>query len=62
MDKAALLKKLDETLAEWERTRQWGELYVEVKDGAPTLLKVTAQQKLNSYQLGGVPHVRRETR
>lgn len=62
MDKAALLKKLDDILAEWERTRQWGELYVEVKDGAPTLLKVTAQQKLSSFQLGGMPHARRENR
>lgn len=63
MDQATLLKKLSETLAEWERTHQWGELYVEVKDGTPTLLKATVQQKLNSFQLnGGLPHARRETR
>ena len=62
MDRPQLLKKLDEALAEWERTRQWGELYVEVKDGVPTLFKATVQQKLNSYQLGGLPHARREQR
>jgi hypothetical protein len=62
MDRPSLLKKLDETLTEWERTHQWGELWIEVKDGQPTLFKATVQQKLNSYQLGGFPHGRRETR
>lgn len=62
MDKQSLLKKLDELLTEWEQRHQWGELWVEVKDGVPTLFKATVQQKLNSFQLGGVPHVRRETR
>jgi hypothetical protein len=62
MDRAALLKKLDEILTQWESAHQWGELYVEVKDGTPTLYKATVQQKLNSYQLGGFPHARRETR
>jgi len=62
MDKASLLKKLDAVLTEWEHTRQWGELYIEVKDGVPTLYKATVQQKLNSHQLGGLPHARRETR
>ena len=62
MDRQALLKKIDDLLAEWERMRQWGELWVEVKDGAPTLLRATTQQKLGSYQLGGMPHARREAR
>jgi len=56
MDTSTLLKKLNETLADWARTRQWGELWIEVKDGVPTLFKATLQQKLNSFQLGGFPH------
>jgi len=63
MDRPTLVKQIDDVLADWERKRQWGELWVEVKDGVPTLMKATTQQKLNSFQLGGMPqHVRRENR
>ena len=62
MDRHSLLKKLDDTLSEWERSRQRGELWIEVKDGVHTLFKATTQHKLNSHQLGGLPHVGGETR
>lgn len=62
MNREQLLKRICEQLTDWERTHQWGELWIEVKDGVPTLFKATVQQKLNSYQLGGFPHARRETR
>jgi hypothetical protein len=63
MDKTSLLTKLEVTLTDWEQSRQWGEIWLEIKNGEPTLLKVTAPQKLNAFQInGGIPHVRRETR
>ena len=58
MDKLTLLRKLDQTLTEWASSHQWGEIWIEIKDGVPTLLKATTQQKLNSHQLGGIPHDR----
>jgi hypothetical protein len=51
LDKATLLRELSAKLDEWERSQQWGELFIEVKGGVPTLLKCTTQQ-----ELGGVPH------
>ncbi len=61
-DRITILKKIEAALVDWEKTRQWGELWIEVKDGVPTLFKATTQQKLNSHQLGGLPHVSKPDR
>ncbi|MFZ0978980.1 MAG: hypothetical protein WAN23_06200 [Candidatus Acidiferrales bacterium] len=60
MDRATLIKHLDDVLAEWEKSHRWGEFVVEVKDGVAVQLRTTVQQKLNS--VGGMPHGRVETR
>ena len=60
MDRQTLIKQLDETLAEWERTHRWGEFVIEIKDGVAVQLRTTVQQKLNS--IGGAPRDRIETR
>jgi hypothetical protein len=60
MDRATLLKKLDDALEEWERTRTWGTIEIEVHDGAPALLRKETKEK---FTAGGYNHVpRRETR
>ena len=61
MDKAALLKKLDALLDEWERTRAWGTIEIEVHDGSVTLLRKETKEKFNT--IGGCNHApKRETR
>jgi hypothetical protein len=61
MDRPTLLKKLDETLAAWERDRTWGELHLEVKAGTATLMRASVQTKLNDNpQTGGYPRARRD--
>jgi hypothetical protein len=60
MNKAELLKKLDSVLDEWERTRAWGTIEIEVHDGAVSLLRKETKEK---FTTGGHNHVpRRETR
>jgi hypothetical protein len=61
-DRITVLKKIETLLVEWEKVRGWGEILIEVKDGVPTLFKATTQQKLNSHQLGGLPHARHDER
>jgi hypothetical protein len=46
---SALEKVLDElrvTLLDWERSRVWGDLTVEVRGGVPCLLKKQVQKRL----------------
>lgn len=63
MDRATLVKQLDETLAAWEAAHRWGEFVIEIKDGIAVQLRTTVQQKLNSIQTGGTPRDRQyETR
>ena len=40
-----LIKRLTDTLAEWERSRQWATIEIEVHDGAPVLLRKETKEK-----------------
>lgn len=46
MNKATLLKKLDALLDEAERTRMWGTIDIEIKEGVPQLLRKSTTEKL----------------
>jgi hypothetical protein len=46
MDKPALLKKLETVLDEWARSRTWGVIEIDVRDGVPTLFRRSLQEKL----------------
>jgi hypothetical protein len=59
MERTELIRQLDAVLTEWEKTQKWGGLYIEIKAGVPVMLKTTTDQKLGSFQNGGIPHVNR---
>ncbi len=46
MDKTTLLRKLEGMLEEAARTRAWELIEIDVRNGAPTLLRITRTQKL----------------
>jgi hypothetical protein len=61
MDRPTFLKKLDETLSEWEKNHRWGKIEVDVHDGEPAMWRATIQQKLRvKSQTGGHPNGRPE--
>ena len=43
----ALLRKLDEIMADAERNRMWGQLEIEIRDGEATLLRKSTTEKLS---------------
>ena len=48
MDRATLLKKLEEMLTEAQRTNQWGTIEIDLQFGAPVLIRETKTTKLQS--------------
>jgi hypothetical protein len=47
MTRNALLKKLDAIMADAERSRMWGQLEIEIRDGEATLLRKSTTEKLS---------------
>lgn len=47
MTKDALLKKLDAMLTTAEKERTWGNLEIELRDGAPVLVRKSTTEKLD---------------
>lgn len=47
MTRTALLKKLDTIMADAERSRMWGQLEIEIRDGEATLLRKSTTEKLS---------------
>ena len=60
MDRAALLEKLNQILAQWERSRTSGTIEIEVSAGVITWL--CREEKENFTAAGGPNGPRRETR
>lgn len=46
MTKTALLKKIESILDELERTRAWGTIEIEVRDGQPNFVRRTLTEKI----------------
>ncbi len=46
MDKPALLQKLGTLLDEADRTRQWGNIDIEIRDGKPVVIRRSYTDKL----------------
>jgi hypothetical protein len=44
--KTALLKKIETILDELERTRAWGTIEIEVREGQPTFIRRTLAEKI----------------
>jgi hypothetical protein len=50
MTKTALLKKIETVLDELERSRAWGTIEVEVRDGQPNMIRRTVNEKLTTQE------------
>lgn len=50
MNKDLLLKKIATMLEEFERTRAWGIIEIELRDGAGTLARKTVTERLDGDQ------------
>ena len=46
MDRPQLLKKLESLLDEAERSRQWGNIEVEIRDGRPVVIRRSYTDKI----------------
>ena len=46
MTKQALLKKIETILDELERTRAWGNVEIEVRDGQPNMVRRSIHEKI----------------
>ncbi len=46
MTKTALLKKIETILDELERTRAWGTVEIEIRDGQPNFVRRTLTEKI----------------
>ncbi len=47
MMKTDLLKKIDIILTDLERTRAWGTIEVEIRDGQPNMIRRSINEKLS---------------
>jgi len=50
MDRGTLVQKLNAIFDEWERTRAWGNVEVEVRDGVPNMIRKTTNEKLQAQE------------
>ncbi len=50
MDRQTLIRKLDNMLEEAARLHTWGLIEIDLKDGVPTLLRKTVQEKLANVE------------
>ena len=47
MTKTQLLKKLEAVMTEAERTRMWGQIEIEIRDGEAALFRKSTTEKLS---------------
>lgn len=47
MNRAALLKRLEAMLDDCVRSRTWGQIEIELREGQPTLLRKTITERLD---------------
>ena len=59
MTKPDLLKKIDAMLTDLERTRAWGTIEIEVRDGVPNMIRRTLNEKLIAQENTRGPEYRR---
>jgi hypothetical protein len=50
MDRETLIQKLKGILDEWERTRSWGNVEIEVREGVPNMMRITKNEKLEAQE------------
>jgi hypothetical protein len=48
--KTDLLKKIDIILTDLERTRAWGTIEVEIRDGQPNMIRRSINEKLTTQE------------
>jgi hypothetical protein len=48
--KADLLKKIETILTDLERTRAWGTIEVEIRDGQPNMIRRSINEKLTTQE------------
>jgi hypothetical protein len=57
MNKAEILKRLDALLDEAAKTRRWGEITLELRDGVVCVIRTTNVDKVSNHpNQGGYPH------
>lgn len=50
MDRETLVRKLNTIFDEWGRTRAWGNVEVEVREGVPNMIRFTKNEKLDTQE------------
>ena len=50
MDRETLVRKLNTIFDEWERSRAWGNVEIEFRDGEPNMIRKTTNEKLQTQE------------
>ncbi len=50
MDRETLVRKLNTIFDEWERSRSWGNVEIEFRDGVPNMIRKTTNEKLQTQE------------